>query len=125
MFFGEPAQGHTAQQVVRQLVNSEYTGASVAYEIPNASVGYQPGYGVVANVYSRGPLASYSRRRVIVIAAIKHDYALVAVAEGPYHQFSPDYGNGQPSGANLELALDMGKYVNSFRWNGDRYGSRS
>ncbi len=59
-----------------------------------------------------------------VIAAVEHSYALVATAEGPYHQFSPDYGNGQPSGANLELALAMGKYVNSFRWNGDRYGSR-
>jgi len=124
-FFGEPAQGRNARQIVGQLIDSEYNGASVAYEIPNASVGYQPGYGVVADVYLRGPLASYSRRRVIVIAAIKYDYALVATAEGPYHQFSPDYGNGQPSGANLELALDMGKYVNSFRWNGDRYGGRS
>ena len=56
------------------------------------------------------------------MAAVKHDYALTAAAVGPYHQFSPDDGNGQPSGANLELAMDIGKYVNSFRWGGDRYG---
>ena len=56
------------------------------------------------------------------MAAVKHDYALIAAAVGPYHQFSPDYGNGHPSGANVELAMDMGKYVNSFRWDGDRYG---
>ena len=58
------------------------------------------------------------------MAAVKHDYALVAAAVGPYHEFSPDYGTGHPSGANLELAMDMGKYVNSFRWAGDRHGRR-
>ena len=41
---------------------------------------------------------------------------LVAAAIGPYHQFSPDFGSGHPSGVNMELALDMGKYVNSFAW---------
>jgi hypothetical protein len=41
---------------------------------------------------------------------------LVAAAIGPYHQFSPDFGSGHPSGVNMELALDMGKYVNSFDW---------
>ena len=34
-------------------------------------------------------------------------------------EFSPDFGSGHPSGANLFLALDMGKYVNSFMWRGD------
>jgi hypothetical protein len=120
--FGEPANGRTAKQVVQQLVESRYPGAAVDYEIPNASVGYQPGYGVVADVFPTGSSATYTRLRVMVIAAVKHDYALIATAVGPYHQFSPDYGTGQPSGANLELAMDMGKYVNSFRWYGDRFG---
>jgi hypothetical protein len=43
---------------------------------------------------------------------------LVAAAVGPYHEFSRDFGSGHPSGANLQLALDMGKYVNSFTWRG-------
>jgi hypothetical protein len=59
------------------------------------------------------------------MAAIRHDYALIAAASGPYHEFSPDYGPGHPSGANLEVAMDMGKYVNSFKWNGDRYARSS
>jgi len=50
------------------------------------------------------------------MVAVKNDYALVAAAIGPYHEFSPDFGSGQPSGVNLQLALDMGKYVNSFTW---------
>lgn len=120
--FGEPADGRTAKQIVQQLVESRYPGAGVDYEIPNASVGYQPGYGVVADMFSAGSPASHTRLRVMILAAVKHDYALIAAAVGPYHQFSPAYGTGQPSGANFELAMDMGKYVNSFTWHGDRYG---
>lgn len=122
--FGEPADGRTSRQIVERILATKYPGATVAYEIPNASVGYEPGYGVVADAYSREAAASYTRLRVIVMAAVKHDYALIATAVGPYHEFGPDYGTGHPSGANLELAMDMGKYVNSFRWNGDRYGRR-
>ena len=43
----------------------------------------------------------------------------IAAAVGPYREFGPDFGSGKPSGANLQLALDMGKYVNSFSWRGD------
>ena len=122
--FGEPARDRTPKQIVQQILAAKYPEATVSYEIPNASVGYQPGYGVVADLYSRDSAASRTRLRVIVMAAVKHDYALVATAVGPYHEFSPDYGTGHPSGANLELAMDMGKYVNSFRWAGDRHGRR-
>ena len=31
----------------------------------------------------------------------------------------PDFGSGKPSAVNLQIALDMGKYVNSFAWRGD------
>jgi hypothetical protein len=50
------------------------------------------------------------------MVAIKKNYALVASAIGPYHRFSPEFGSGHPSGVNMQLALDMGKYVNSFIW---------
>ena len=123
--FGEPATGRTPAQIAQKQLSSDYGGATVAYEIPNASLGYQPGYGVVADVPLVGRWRADSRQRVIVIAAVKHDYALIAVAVGPYHEFSPDYGNGHPSPANLEVAMDMGKYVNSFRWSGDNGGPPS
>lgn len=121
MLFGEPAGGRTAKQVALEVMAARYPRATVAYEIPNASVGYEPGFGVAADIYPRDSSSAYARLRVIVMAAIRHDYALIATAAGPYHEFSPDYGTGHPSGANLEVAMDMGKYVNSFRWNGDRY----
>lgn len=122
ILFGEPARDRTARQVVEQVLKVRFPGATIAYEIPNASVGYQAGYGVVSDLYPRDTSSTFTRLRVIVLAAIKHDYALITVAAGPYHEFSPSYGTGHPSGANLEVAMDMGKYVNSFRWNGDRYG---
>jgi hypothetical protein len=122
--FGEPARDRTPKQIVQQILASKYPQATISYEIPNASVGYQPGYGVVADLYTRDSAASRARLRVIVMVAVKHDYALIAAAVGPYHEFSPDYGTGHPSGANLELAMDMAKYINSFRWAGHRHGRR-
>ncbi len=122
---GEPARDRTPQQIVKDLIKEKYPNATVAYEIPNTSVGYQPGYGVVADDYPQNASGRYTRLRVLIVAAVKHDYALIAAAVGPYHKFSPTYGSGHPSGANLELAMDMGKYVNSFKWRGDRYRQTS
>ena len=122
--FGEPAQNRTPQDIAMSLIKKQYPDATVAYEIPNASVGYQPGYGVIADDYPQTSNGKYTRLRVLVTVAVKHDYALIAAAVGPYHRFSPDYGSGHPSGANLQLAIDMGKYVNSFQWRGDRFGRR-
>jgi hypothetical protein len=82
-------------------------------------VGYQLGYGEVADDYPQDSAGRYTRLRLLVMVAVKNQIALIAAAVGPYHEFSPDFGSGHPSGANLQLALDMGKYVNSFTWRGD------
>ena len=116
--FGEPAGGRVAQQVVNQYLAKQYPGASVAYELPNAMVGYQVGYGMVANFQASGS-SIRSDVRLIVMAAVKNDLALIAVAEGPFRRFTEDFGPGPPSSANLEIALDMNRYVESFSWKGD------
>jgi len=51
-------------------------------------------------------------------AVIGGPLASLLAAVGPYHEFSPNFGSGHPSGVNLELALDLGKYVNGFAWRG-------
>jgi hypothetical protein len=117
--FGEPARGRTPREIVADLIADTYPDATTDYEIPNALVGYQLGYGEVADVYPADSIADDARLRVLVMVAVKNDFALIAAAAGPYHEFSPDFGSGHPSGANFFLALDMGKYVNSFRWRGD------
>jgi hypothetical protein len=117
--FGQPAANRTPRQIAHALLNESYPDATTAYEIPNALVGYQPGYGEVVDVYPQDSTGNYTELRVLILVAVKNDYALIAAALGPYHEFSPDFGSGHPSGANLQIALDMGKYVNSFTWRGD------
>ena len=117
--FSEPAAGRSPKDIAAGLVRKTFPDARTAYQIPNAMVGYQPGYGEAADCWPQGANASYSRMRVLVMVAVKNDVALVASAVGPYPSFGPDFGSGTPSGANLEIALDMGKYVNSFAWRGD------
>jgi hypothetical protein len=115
-FFGMPAGDRTPKQIAEALIGEHYPDATTDYEIPNALVGYQPGYGVVKDEYPQDASGTFTRLRLLVMVAVKDEYALVAAAIGPYHEFSRDFGSGHPSGANLQLALDMGKYVNSFTW---------
>jgi hypothetical protein len=114
--FGLPADGRTSKQVAEDLVGEKYPDATTDYEIPNAMVGYQQGYGVVKDEYPQDSSGTFTRLRLLVMVAIKKNYALVAAAMGPYHRFTPEFGSGHPSGVNMQLALDMGKYVNSFIW---------
>lgn len=115
-FFGVPADGRTSKQIAETLIDEKYPDATTDYEIPNAMVGYQPGYGVVKDSYPQDASGTFTRLRLVVMVAIKNNYALVAAAIGPYHEFTPDFGSGHPSAVNMQLALDMGKYVNSFIW---------
>ena len=117
--FSEAARGRSARDIAKAAVKKSYPDATFAYEIPNAMVGYQPGYGEVADEWPQSSSAGYSRLRIIVMVAVKNDVALIAFATGPFREFGPDSGPGIPSGANLQLAQDMGKYVNSFQWSGD------
>jgi len=116
--FGVPAEGRAAEDVIDDLLKTFLPDATVAYVLPNTTVGYQLGFGEVLDVYPQGG-TTVTRTRVVVMAAVKNDLALVGVAIGPYRKFAPGDGPGVPSGANLELAQDLGKYVNSFLWKGD------
>jgi hypothetical protein len=113
---GEPARGRTARQVAQDLLREVAPNASTAYRLPNAMVGYQIGYGEVADDYPQNASGDYSRLRIVVLAAVRDDYALIAAAGGPFRQFGPDFGPGPPSAVNLRVAINMDRYVNSFRW---------
>ena len=117
--FSQTAGGRDAQQITKDLLSRNFPDAQVAYELPNATVGYSPGYGVVANFRPPGERSASQLIRVIVLVAVRDDLALVAAAAGPYREFTPNFGPGPPSPANLQIAQDMGKYVNSFTWRGD------
>lgn len=117
--FSQPAAGRDAKQITAELLEQAYPGAVPAYELPNAAIGYQPGYGVVADAQTLETVGQSDRLRVIVIAAVKNDLALIAAAVGPHREFTPAFGPGPPSPANVQIAQDLGKYVDSFKWRGD------
>ncbi|MCV7225413.1 hypothetical protein [Mycolicibacterium komossense] len=117
--FGVAAAGRTPEQVLDDLIRQAQPDATVAYQLPNAMVGFQLGHGEVLDVYPQTSSGDRKRTRIVVLVAVKNDLALVAAAIGPFREFGPDSGPGLPSGANLELAEDLGKYVNSFLWRGD------
>ena len=116
--FSQSARGRDAKQIAEELLQDGFPDAQTAYELPNATVGFRNGYGEVADFQPLGA-TNTNRVRVIVIVAIKNDLALVAAAAGPFREFTPNFGPGPPSPANLQIAQDMGKYVNSFAWRGD------
>lgn len=117
--FSEPARGRDSRTIAMDFLKRKFPDVKVAYEIPNAMVGYQPGFGVAADRWPQSSSGKFLRVRILLLVAVKNDLALAAVALGPYHQYGPSFGPGLPSGAGLQVALDMGKYVNSFRWKGD------
>ena len=114
-----PAANRSPEQIAKDLIKQTFPDTRTAYKIPNAMVGYHPGYGEAADCWPQGSNSSYMKMRVLVMVAVKNDLALAAAAVGPFRAFGPDSGSGKPSGASLQIALDMGKYVNSFSWRGD------
>lgn len=117
--FSQPAAGRDARQMAADLLGQMFPDAVKSYELPNAILGYEPGYGEVADDWPKGTAADAQHLRVVIVVAVKNDLALVAGAVGPFHQFGPEDGPGPPSPVNLDIAKDMGKYVNSFMWRGD------
>lgn len=115
--FGESARGRSAKDIATELADQYFPDSRMAYEIPNTLVGYHPGYGVALDDWPDGTNIDETRIRILLMVAVKDDLALVAGAVGPYHELGS--GSGPPTGASLELAEDMGKYVNSFRWRSD------
>jgi len=116
--FSQPAEGRNSKQIAEQLLQAGFPDARTAYQLPNATVGFHVGYGEVADFLPLGSSGT-DPLRIIIIVAIKNDLALIAAAEGPLRVFTPSFGPGPPSPANLQIAQDMGKYVNSFTWRGD------
>ncbi|UMB67461.1 zinc ribbon domain-containing protein [Mycobacterium paraterrae] len=114
--FGTPAENRTPRQIVEQYIEKKYRTAKTAYQIPNAMVGYEPGYGEVDDFSDENPNATSTRGRLLVMTAVRNGLALVAVAEGPMVRFTPRTSS-HPSAVNMIIAQLMGNSVNSFTWN--------
>ena len=61
-FFGMAAGDRTPKQIADALIGEHYPEATTDYEIPNALVGYQPGYGVVKDEYPQDASGTFTNR---------------------------------------------------------------
>ena len=53
--FSQPAGGRSARDIVESILRKRFPDSRVSYEIPNAMVGYEPGYGVLADDWPNNP----------------------------------------------------------------------
>lgn len=117
--FGTDAKGRTAQQVAHDLITASYPDAHQAYVVPNAFVGYRPGYGEVDDVQPQGGQASYAHGRLVVMVAVQNNVAIVASAVGPFEPATPD-STGHPTGLGLLAAtFFLDPMINTISWQGD------
>jgi hypothetical protein len=84
-YTGVSAGGKSAQQLVEDYVSTTLPGAEKVYEIPNARVGYQPGYGAVYDVTARTPDGQSFHARAMVVAAVKGDAGVIVSGVGYYY----------------------------------------
>lgn len=119
-FTGSSPNGRDARQIVEDAQSNNFGDATYAYTIPGAQIGYTPGYG---NVYdlSVAPNGGASvHERLIIIAAVKGNVAVVFVGMGPFQKTDPqtdDHPN--PAETPLVSLGDVEENLESVTWPGD------
>ena len=71
VLFGEPAGNQRPRQIAGGLIKQTYPDATIAYEVSNAMVAHQPGYGEIGDFYPQSLFGGFTRNRVLVEVAEK------------------------------------------------------
>ena len=114
---GRSAAGNDPQSIVQSIESSQFPNAVAAYILPGAYIGYQLGYGVAFDQWSNNADGSQSEQRVILMAAVKGNVAIVVMAFG--HHLVLNDRNGfasHPTGADLPVAAVADPIINSISW---------
>ena len=112
---GEPADGREAQPIVESLKDAKYADAQFAYSIPMADIGYAPGYGAVYDLQIGAGSAQPVHARVVLIAAVKGDLAIVFDSVGPFDSQKL----GHPFPAQTHGVVCYSPTINSVTWPGE------
>jgi hypothetical protein len=118
---GMPASGRSAQQITESTQSSAYPDAQQAYVIPDAALGYTPGYGAVYDVTVSPANGQSQHDRLVVVTAIRNGVAVVLVGLGAYQSSGPG-SSSQPNPADTPL-VELGDFeenINSVTWSGER-----
>lgn len=113
---GAPANGDTPEEIVAYEVSQIAPNAQVEYVMPEAYVGYQPGYGAAFEtevVSAEGQSTTY---QIIAEAAVRNGFAIAVVADGAsLGHVTPNstWWDGHPSPAAISVAYMADTTVNS------------
>lgn len=121
-FKGVAANGQTPEQIVEAWVASHLPDPHQAYVIPNASVGYQIGWGAAYDVAPQSGSGNGKATRALISAAVKGDVAVMSIVLGDYEKFSFESGglnDGHASPADTVAAFIVDPDVNTVLWKGD------
>jgi len=113
---GAPADGNTAEDIVAYEVNQMAPNAQVEYIMPEAYVGYEPGYGAAFETEVASADGQSTTYQIIVEAAIRNGFAIAVVADGAsLGQVRPSstWWDGHPSPAAISVAYMADTTVNS------------
>jgi hypothetical protein len=118
---GLPSNGRSASQMVAAVQQQVEPNAEFKYDVPNPFIGFRPGAGEAYNYVVNGSSNSQATGRLIILAAVKGNLAIVVIDSGPFEVFSNSNAaimkiNDHPSPADQFAALFADPVVNSVRW---------
>lgn len=119
-FTGQPANGQSAQQIVSSAQAASFPDAQLAYTVPNASLGYNMGYGNVYDVTISPANGQSQHDRLLVFAAVRNGVAVVMTGLGPYKQSKPSDGQPNPAQTPLVQLGDFEENLNSVTFRGQQ-----
>jgi hypothetical protein len=115
----------TAEQLVDSVISQNANGAQLAYVIPGAMIGYQPGYGAAYNYVPNSGSSQSQTQRLIVMASVRDGLAIVAIAVARKVVFGDGQGQLNPdehvSIADSIVALVGDPVLNSVLWPGQTF----
>ncbi len=122
---GVSANGQSASTIAIAAAQQLAPSAIFEYNVPNPYIGGVPAAGEAYNIEQNGASNSQGLERLIVLAAVRGNLAIVVVDAGPYWQFSSSNStemglNDHPSPADQFAALFADPVVNSVVWPGGR-----
>ena len=118
---GQPDGGATPQQIVNDAISAVAPNAQVQFLMPQAYVGYWPGYGEAFETQVASADGSNATYELIVMAAVHNGFGIAVVASGQLlRQVTPgsSFWDGHPSPAAINVAYVADSTVNGIAFPG-------
>ena len=114
-FTAERASGRASRAIAEQMQRTGFPDAITVYQIPNAELGYTPGFGEIYDVTLASGTGQSIRARLVIVVAVKKDLALEFWAVGPYLLQQESH----PSPAATPLVYYFSDILNTVTWPSD------